>query len=377
VLRVKYDAIVVGAGPAGSTVAENVSKKGFKTLLIDRSKRPGKVCGGYIFKEIIDTFKIPEHIIERKLAGTIKYAPDGTCVCVKSGAFHSATVFREAFDTFLAERAAENGAEFWTDAEAIDLIRKDGQINGIVVRKDGEKIDINSDIVIAADGVNSILVQKAGLRTGWKPNQVSIAAQELFTVDKQDIDDFFHIVYSDKIAPVGYGYIIPKSETVLVGVVSLLSSISTNINDYLSEMLKTRLVKETIKDGKKVKYECALIPSDGPIQKTVTAGFLGIGDSVGQTGPYSGGGTHINLPIGVVASEVICNALGNNDVSEQALSEYEKRWRTFVSELMLTEWKIRAHMTSDDMKNKYVEECCSMPLIEGSRIFEKRKIGWL
>lgn len=249
----KYDIIVIGAGPAGSTVANVTSNKGFKTLLIEKTKIPGEnaVCGGFLFKEVSDDFKIPQDIIERELKGTIKYAPNGKYVKIVFDRPYAVSFFRKNFDSFLSERAVENGFELWTQTRAMDVVRKGNRIEGVIVRKKNKKMEIISDVVVAADGVNSLITERVGLRKKWKPDQVALAAQYLFRVGEENIDNYFHVLYSDKIAPIGYGWIVPKKDTILVGMLSLLSSLEFNIKKYLSELVNTKLVREKIENAKK------------------------------------------------------------------------------------------------------------------------------
>ena len=103
----KSDVLIIGAGPAGSTVAKETAKDGFSTLLVEKDTFPGenKICAGNINNSLLD-LNVPERIVEKKICGSITHFSWGE----KITAGDSINVYRRDFDNFLANEAVKREA---------------------------------------------------------------------------------------------------------------------------------------------------------------------------------------------------------------------------------------------------------------------------
>ena len=201
----KFDAIVVGAGPAGSAAAYTMAKAGLSVVLIERGEYPGakNVMGGVMYgrmlADLIPTFAaeapIERVIVEERLWITT----DDSAVTLghKTAAAHgdipnAFTVLRAKFDRWFASKAEEAGAFLIPATVVEDLIVRDGKVAGVRTgRPDG---DLYADAVVLCDGVHSFLAKKAGLQTREiAPHEVALAVKEIITLPPEVIQERFNV----------------------------------------------------------------------------------------------------------------------------------------------------------------------------------------
>ncbi len=168
----KFDSVVVGAGPAGVAAAYTMAKAGLNVLVLEKGEKPGakNVFGGVIFKhhteqiapEFWKTAPIERRVVEYQYWFLSK--DSHVLVSHRNQRFNSQynafTVHRAKFDPWFAKLAEDAGATIINRTTADDVIKDNGRIVGVKT----ERGDIYADVVIAADGVNSILARQAGLR---------------------------------------------------------------------------------------------------------------------------------------------------------------------------------------------------------------------
>ena len=182
----KFDAIIVGAGPAGTTAAYILAKAGLNVVLVERGAYAGakNVFGGIFYTTVLNRL-IPnfweEAPVERHIKGLqIFLLSESNAVSIgvlseehnKPPYNNSFTVSRAKFDQWYAGKAEEAGAFLATNTVVDDLLWEDGMVVGIKAR--GEEGELYADVIIAADGANSLLAKKAGLRKEFVPRQVAL-----------------------------------------------------------------------------------------------------------------------------------------------------------------------------------------------------------
>ena len=165
----KYDVVVVGSGPAGTVTARFAAEAGANVLIIERRAEVGVpvLCGEGISRKI-DEWNIIKGTrwIAGKMEGARIYSPDGTCVKLsaeRAGNETGYVIYRDVFDQELARLAIEAGAELMTNTNATGLIKEKGRIRGIRAKHFDEEIEIEADIVVGADGVDSKIGKWAGI----------------------------------------------------------------------------------------------------------------------------------------------------------------------------------------------------------------------
>src|SRR6202795_125073 len=156
--------IVVGAGPAGATAARTLARAGVTVRLLDRSKFPrNKPCGGGISLRVLKRFPYlgPElsRIATHTVARLHLEGPGGESTVIASDDPAALMIRRVEFDALLVDLARESGAELVSGA---DIVRASTTESGVVLEaRDGRRFE--APVVIAADGVHSLVARRLGL----------------------------------------------------------------------------------------------------------------------------------------------------------------------------------------------------------------------
>ena len=187
----KTEVIVVGAGPAGIACAITIARAGKEVVLIERGKFSGSknMFGGAIYaqptREIFPDFEqnapIERKTIEHKYA--ILGEDDGTVISYKKKTDKnvSYSVIRGKFDRWMAEEAKKAGVILVEETVVRDLILENGYVKGVKT----EVETYYADIVVLADGVNSLLARQIGMRNKLKPEDVALSVKEVIDVLKK------------------------------------------------------------------------------------------------------------------------------------------------------------------------------------------------
>lgn len=209
----RYDAIVAGAGPAGSTAARNLARAGARVLLLDRAKFPrDKPCGGGI------TFRADEAndldfspVTEREIYGVRVSVRLGRRFDRTSPRLLARMTQRSKLDAFLAEHAAGAGADF-RDGIAVRSI--DIEATKATVRTEGDVYE--SPVLIGADGINGVTAKALGLETA---GETAVAFEANYPAINGDMEPWSRMIGLDLAGiPGGYAWVFPKGDHLNLGV---------------------------------------------------------------------------------------------------------------------------------------------------------------
>lgn len=341
----KTEVIVVGGGPAGISCAVTIARAGKKVILIERGKFSGSknVFGGAIYaqptREIFPNFE-QDAPIERKNIEH-KYAllgeDDATVISHKKKHTEpvSYTVIRGKFDRWMAEEAKKEGVILVEETVVRELIVQDGFVKGVKT----ELEDYYADIVVLADGVNSLLAKQVGLRGDLKPEDVALSVKEVIKLPAEKINERFHVesdegcVYEifggPMLGMLGLGFMYTNKESISIGLgVTLSELIEKGLRPYdLLDKLKTHPeIAPLIKDGELLEYSAHLIPEGGykKVPLLFGAGVMVCGDSAMFVNNMHWEGTNLAMISGKIAGETAIIALGKRDYSEHALAYYQE-----------------------------------------------------
>lgn len=210
----RFDAIVVGAGPAGSTAARELSACGARVLVLDRAEFPRyKACGGGIPLRTERLLPFPIGAVVEDSVSLLEVANRGRQRFVRdSGAPFAHMVMRERFDALLLRHAQLAGAEFrpGTVVRGLDV---DG--GGVTVRADG--FEAEADYLVCADGAHSPVGKLAGLGQGI----AECAAWELEVAAPRAKLGSYRATALIELGyrPWGYAWLFPKAQVLSIGIV--------------------------------------------------------------------------------------------------------------------------------------------------------------
>ena len=387
----KFDAIVVGAGPAGTIAACKMARAGLQVLVLERGKYPGakNMWGGAFFGPVMeelfpDFWK--EAPVERSVSRhtiTFLSAKDSLSIDFRSEQFHKNRgfiVLRAKFDQWLAGKAEQAGAIIAAGLAADDLLFEGGRVSGV---KSGPE-EFPADVVVLADGANSLLTARAGLRKEYTPHDVKQGVKEVIKLPREAIEERFNLKGDEGAAlefigsctrglP-GGGFIYTNRESISLGVVVELSAIAekqVKASDLIEDFKAHPYIQNLIRGGETLEYSAHLIPVSGMkiLPKLAADGVLVTGDAAGLvlgTGLILEG-ANFAMASGLAAAETIIKAKEKGDFSLGTLGGYEKLLNeSFVLRDLKTYRKAPSFLQNERIYTTYPELACSLAL----KVFE-------
>jgi len=359
----RFDVIVVGCGPGGSTAARYAASAGLSVCVMDRSQEIGLPvrCGEGIARVWLDELKMnPDpKWISHEVDGARIIAPNGKLITLdaaNAGNECGFVIHRDIFDQELARMAANESAEIRLKTFVKGLIRKSGRVCGVATTSFGNERQVFADIIIGADGFESKIGPWAGIDTTLKPRDINTCFQ--YTLAKCDIGSRFNDFYiGTDVAPGGYAWVFPKSETTAnVGIGVNLSKIKGNAaaKRYLDAFVKSQ---PGLKGRNAIRQTAGAISCCEPIERTTTDGVMLVGDAARQIDPLTGGGVVFACLAGKRAGEVASMAYEKGDFTNDTLSEYDRSWRKDFEDQLLRNYfgKEKFLMLNDDTMNKLID----------------------
>jgi electron transfer flavoprotein-quinone oxidoreductase len=346
----RFDAIVVGAGPAGCASAYRLAKSGLKVLVFERGKYAGSknMWGGAFFgPQLNDLFPKfwEEAPVERFVTRhVLSFMTQGGAVALdfkrtlsEISPYHGFIFLRAKFDHWLSKRVEQAGAIVAVGLKVDDLLLKEERVEGVVAGKE----EFLSDVVILADGANSLLTEKAGLRKGFSTGDMKQGVKEVIQLPRKTLEERFNLKGDEGVAMEcvgtctrglpGGGFLYTNKESLSLGVVVQLSSLVENqvkASDLLEEFKANPEIAKLIEGGRTVEYSAHLIPVTGLkiVPRLFMDGMLVTGDAAALllgTGLVLEG-SNFAIASGMAAAETVKMAKERNDFSRGILSHYEK-----------------------------------------------------
>ena len=331
----KFETIIVGAGPAGIACAYTLAKKGKSVLVIERGSNAGSknVTGGRLYTyalEILEPGIWKEAALERKVTHerTIILQGDNALnIEYYNPSFNrddrmpvAYTILRGAFDEWFAARAEEMGAIVACGVKVDGLIQKDGKVVGVKCGED----DMLADIVVAADGVNSLIAQEAGIIPDISAHSIGIGVKEVIELPAPVIEERFNLKDGEGTACMllgctegihGGGFLYTNKESISLGCVFTPEEAAQNkkpIHKIFQDVKMLPAVNELITGGQTVEYSAHLVSERGyrGIPESIFKnGLLLVGDAAGLVVNmgYSIRGMDLAILSGIAAARAILN----------------------------------------------------------------------
>lgn len=347
----KFDAIVVGAGPAGVSAAIALAKAGLTCAVLERGEYPGakNVQGAILYTKMLqdvvgEFWKDPSSPMERPITDqrVMLVSPDSAI----QGGYKSSrwqkqphncySIIRVHFDRWYAKKAEEAGAEIYSGVMVSDLVKKDGKVCGV---KTSEGDELLADVVIACDGVNSILAQKAGLIDEWRADEVALGVKEVLALPQEKIDERFCLENGEGATiemfgsltegMLGYGFLYTNKESLSLGIGCKLSHFQKSgipPYDLLDRLKQHPVVRRLIQGSTPLEYSGHMIPEGGyhSMPPLFADGFLVAGDAAQMINPTHREGSNLTMTAGRLAGETVVRAKEKGDFSSRGLSSYQE-----------------------------------------------------
>ncbi|MDI1495206.1 MAG: geranylgeranyl reductase [Cenarchaeum symbiont of Oopsacas minuta] len=336
----KYDVLVAGCGPAGSSAAYAAASAGAKVAVFEKEPKVAttvRTSGVTWIKDAI-SMGIPSHLYNpiRRYA----FCSKNNEVIIEGEKPGAAVLDVRGTYRWLAERARDAGAKIMTGTVVSGASRlADGTICMRVTDSVGSA-SYTCGVAVDASGFASVLASRLGGVKRW--TKFGSGAEYEAHAEHVDIDTWWLMVGSEY-TPSGYAWIFPvSSDTIRIGV-------GVGKPDWPED--PKRLLDKIIKDktgpvaslGKitPIEYHSGVIPNDGTVRRTAYDGLLMVGDSAGQANPLVLEGIRYAIRYGQIAGTIAADAAISGDVSASALYSYESKWRAETDSKIRSAFRIQ------------------------------------
>lgn len=314
-----HDVIVIGGGPAGSTVARYAAANGADVLVIDGRDPIGTPlqCGELVpsneemrrlcpnVPEMDDLFQTPEAAISRRSTKMHIVPPSGKALKFD---FEGLVLNRVAHDEALVDLAKKNGAKYLVDSHVTKV-----EENTVFLRNGST---YTSKIIVGAGGHNDPL-----RRDHWDESSLKIPVK--FVLMDGNFGDAVELHFGS-MAPGGYAWMFPKSSGANIGLgIQRSFAKGRSLNEYTEEFISKY-------DGEITFKGAGSLPMSGTIDTFVKGNYMLVGDAAGMVLPSNGAGITIAMVGGRIAGQVIAEHLTDGT----PLQQFEHRWKKQMGGVM-------------------------------------------
>ena len=365
----KCDVLIIGAGPAGASLAFFLAGEGIDTILIDKKSEIDNPvrCAEYVPAAIGRLFGGPISGLSCSIVSMDTYIDYKYANSIPSPGF---MLDRPVFLKSLIDGFRENGGKFLPGTKAVsfddgygggckpgsgkpDIRQRDRQNNGpgmvttAVQGPRGKRSVVKSRIAVGADGPNSIV----GKYIGSTNSSYISGLGENIPVEAKDKDRTL-IFFSPGIEG-GYGWLFPKAGSTNLGIGCQFAQKGRNHSMALKEIYMdfkkklflmdlfdlsgnqsnkskksdhirpdglTGVLSQPVQSG----LAAGLIPASGMLKKTVSGSFILAGDAAGLANPITGAGIYNAVSSSKIISGIAVRALKDSDV--ESLADIEKQY---------------------------------------------------
>ncbi len=383
----KFDAIIVGAGLAGSTAACRLAREGLEVVLIERGPYPGakNLSGGVLYGRFLnDLFPnlweeapIERYITNQRVSFLTEQASfniDFKNQAFRQPPYNAVSVLRGKLDRWLGEKAEEAGAMLVPGIRVDKVLIENNRAVGVVA---GDE-EMRADVVIAADGANSFLARQAGLRRRFEMGHLAVGVKELIGLPRETIEERFNLTGDEGVGygivgfatrgVAGGGFLYTNKDSLSVGLVMHLDElIETGLkpSEVIEDFLTHPMLAPLIRGGRLLEYGAHLVPEGGlaMMPRLVMDGMLVAGDAAGLSinNGFVVRGMDLAMASGMAAADAVLDARKKNDFSAQSLGVYQRLLdQSFVMKDMHTYAGSPDFMKSERLYETYPELLVSL-----------------
>ena len=343
----RFDIIVIGAGPAGSSAAYTLARKGFKVLVVERGRVPGskEVFGGRVYadplREIFPDFdeSAPIHRWVTKERISLVDGERMTSIEFFRRGKVSFTTYLTELSAWMTKKVEEAGGTVLTEITVDNLVVEDGKVTGVQV---GDE-KVSADVVIDGEGINRLLLERAGLVPKLTPRYTGLGVKEVIKLSKEEINDFFGLEEGEGLAWLfmgdvtgglpGGAFLYTNKDSVSIGLVVMLEGAVKEAREHVSKYVENLrlhpLLEKYFRNGRIMEYSAHLVPEyvwPTLPHKLYADGLLVVGDAAGlllNLG-YNFRGVDFAAYSGYLAAKAVEEAHSKGGMTAENLAIYEK-----------------------------------------------------
>ena len=358
------DVVVIGAGPAGSTAAAELARRGHDVVMLEEHDEVGIPvhCTGLLGEDAFREFALPRSLVLAQAGAARFWGPDGQSFSVASDNVRAAIIDRAALDAHLADRARRAGAEIlcsWR-VESVDVTP-----NTVTVRTRDKQPIVARSAVLACGasyrfhhdlglGRPDLLLHSAQLETAFEP--------------MRNID----VRFGRNVAPNGFAWTVPfvrnGQSYARIGLMSesrarerfdaFVRSIHTHGSGWADQLPEPRLKALPL----------------SPARRTYADRVVAVGDAAGLVKPTTGGGIYYGMLSGDLAADSLDEGLRRDRLRAASLRRYETRWQQRLGQEIRVGMAFRriAQTLSDESIDALIALGCAngvVPLLQRTASF--------
>lgn len=323
-----FDVVIVGAGPAGGLAAITTSKAGLRTLLVEKHPRIGEplCCAeGISFCGLNDNIPVDPKWVDAGIERCYLESPGGNRLQFDHPDA-GYVLSRRRFEQGMADIAASHGCEVVTRSEAVGLINGNtNRFTGIRLLGNGQEFNVGCSVIIAADGIESMVARWAGIDTLLPTDHMDSAAQFLFDGVPELDPTRMEFYFDTELAPGGYAWVFPKGNNLANVGIAVAPSVagSRKAMPMLREFMKKRFGNSSPTPLKKA---VGGIPEFCGRRFMLRKNVMVTGDAARLLDSITGAGIANALWSGRLAGESAIEYISDGGHDLSILNRYPERW---------------------------------------------------
>ena len=346
------DVIVIGGGPAGSTVSTLVAQRGYRVELFERERFPRFHIGESLIPEtywVLERLNMlpkmrQSHFVKKysvqfvnaagKLSAPFYFWDNKPHECSQTW-----QVVRSEFDKMMLDNAREHGVVVNEGVRVVDVIFDGTSASGVTIQREGgAREDVRSKVIVDASGQNGLLMNRFGLRL-WDPVLNKGAIWTYWKGAHRDTgrDEGATIVIQTANRKGWFWYIPLHDDLVSVGVVAPFDYLFKNRGEreqtYREEVEGCPAVKERVATATRTTGYFATKDYSYRSKQLAGDGWVLVGDAFGFLDPLYSSGVLLALKSGQLAADAIVEGLAKGDVSAKQLGGWESMFNQGVDRM--------------------------------------------
>lgn len=329
---VETDVLVVGGGPAGSTAAYHLARRGRSVLLAEEHPKIGHPvqCAGLVSQRVLDMAGTRSMVLHEVRGATV-WSPSLRPLSFKAPESRAFVLSRSRLDFLLAERAARAGARIASGTKFVGAERgKEGsrdRVHAHLTTSAGDVLEVRARLVVGADGVASQVARAFRLR---RPVEILPAFEAEMPFPGGDPEQV-EIYLGNTLSPGLFGWWVPDGGGRARVGVGVRAGTGRTAQEYYGALCRQMERRYGHAVPAPVEMVVAGIPI-GSVPRTSGDRVLLVGDAAAQVKPLSGGGIFTGMRCAELVADVAHRALEEGDLGAERLSEYDHAWREAIGE---------------------------------------------